>query len=217
MKMDFHNYFLSITPKLFWQKCDDNSVAISATDRATLERLIFWCPSKRLRGKLVLSVGAPTSPLISNFVAYEFDRFVTEYCHARGVTYTRYSDDLSFTTDRKGVLFEFPHVISKALRDTMFGRVSVNESKTVFSSKAHNRHITGITLTSDDRLSIGRERKRYISALIHKYSIGQLSVEDRPHLQGLISFAVNIEPEFISRMEKKYSKNIINSIFRSED
>lgn len=48
--------------------------------------------------------GAPTSPAVSNLVGYYFfDKKVKELLDAEGFSYTRYADDLTFSTDK-----EFP-------------------------------------------------------------------------------------------------------------
>lgn len=214
LKMDFKNYFMSISPSLFWEIARDNSIEVLKEDRVVLERLLFWCPSKRLSGKLVLSVGAPTSPLVSNFIAYNFDSLITDYCQGRGILYTRYSDDLTFTSAVKGALFDMPNVVPEILKEAMGGYISVNEKKTVFSSKAHNRHVTGVTLTSDDKLSVGRDRKRYVSSLIHKFCIGKLPKEELSHAQGLLAFVESIEPDFHQRMEAKYSKDALSRFLK---
>jgi RNA-directed DNA polymerase len=143
---------------------------------------------------------------------YFFDESIRKACLDLNVTYTRYADDLTFSSNTKNVLFKVPEIVKKLLRDCFGGSITVNEVKTVFSSKAHNRHITGITVTNDNKLSIGRQRKRYISSLIYQFSINQLDQEYIKHLQGLIAFCLNIEPDFVERMKKKYSTEIIAAI-----
>jgi RNA-directed DNA polymerase len=215
LKMDFKDYFMSITPQLFWEKVNPLNIIENSDEKKIIERLLFWCPSKRLSGKLVLSVGAPTSPLISNFIAFDFDKEINRLCRESGITYTRYSDDLTFTTFHKSILFSIPKLVSSLLKETMSGSVSINESKTVYASKASNRHVTGITLTSDGRLSVGRDRKRYISSLIHKFSQGSLPRDEFSHAQGLFTFATFIEPDFRKRMEYKYTENTISNFLNN--
>jgi RNA-directed DNA polymerase len=84
--------------------------------------------------------------------------------------------------------------------------------KTVFASKAHNRHVTGVTITNDGKLSLGRERKRMIASLIHQYKIGIIEDEDKYFMQGLLAFSISIEPDFIKRMAVKYSQTLIDGI-----
>jgi len=109
-------------------------------------------------------------------------------------------------------LFHIPNEVKQLLVEHFSGLITINESKTVFSSMSHNRHVTGVTITNEGELSIGRERKRYVSSLIHQFSLNQLPDEDRRYLQGLFAFACDIEPIFKQRMIKKYSLEIINKI-----
>lgn len=214
LKMDFQNFFHSITDTFFFVISEKLQVDISEDERLLLTRLLFWRPSKRSGGKLVLSIGAPSSPFVSNCMLYLFDEALNAECKKQGVKYTRYADDLTFSTNVKGALFETPALVKRFLLSELEGYISVNEAKTVFASKAHNRHVTGVTLTNDDKLSLGRQRKRYISSLIYKYSIGQLHEEDFAHLQGLLAFAFDIEPDFIGRMRSKYTESVVNELFK---
>jgi len=212
LKMDFQNFFHSITPELFFSIVEKHAIDLIEEDKYLLEQILFFCPSKRTGGKLILSIGAPSSPLISNVILFFFDQALYEACKNKGIIYTRYADDLTFSTNLKNQLFELPHVVKHLLIEHFSGQITVNESKTVFSSMSHNRHVTGVTITNEGELSIGRERKRYISSLIHQFSLNQLPDEDRRYLQGLFAFACDIEPVFKQRMIKKYSLETINKI-----
>jgi len=211
LKMDFQNFFNSITPSVFWDKIDSLNISIVKKEMALLEKLFFWQPSRELTGKLLLSVGAPTSPVISNFVAYDFDCAISEWCLIHSITYTRYADDLTFSTLNKGILFKVPRVVNVLLKAHLAG-VTVNELKTKFSSKKHNRHVTGVTITNDERLSLGRQRKRFLSHMIHQYSLGRLDPQDVLSLRGYIHYAEFIENGFIERMKKKYSAVLLENL-----
>jgi retron-type reverse transcriptase len=135
---------------------------------------------------------------------YYFDEEIKLICNDKGIKYTRYADDLTFSTNVKNVLFEMPDIVAFVLENETQGQIKINNSKTVFSSKAHNRHITGVTLTNDGKLSIGRERKRLISSMIHKFLYELLDQDDILRLQGFISYANFIEDNFYQRMCRKY-------------
>ena len=189
---------------------EKSGLEISDNDRKYLSSLLFWKPIRK--GPLVLSVGAPSSPLISNFVMCEFDRQLLIECQRLGVTYTRYADDLTFSTNKKNLLFSIPAIVEKLLLSETQGLVTINKEKTIFSSKAHNRHVTGVTLSNQNKLSLGRHKKRLISSMIHKFSHNQLDHKEIMHLHGLLSHASHIEPVFLVRMEKKYGSKVINNI-----
>ena len=209
LKMDFKNFFPSITPSLFFNIAERQGVVFDKKDKLILTGLLFW-KRKGIDG-LVLSIGAPTSPLISNFVMHSFDKAISKVCLNKKITYTRYADDITFSTRIKNNLFELPEVISSLLVENVKG-VKINSKKTIFTSKAHNRHVTGVILTNEGGLSIGRERKRLLSSMIHRSKFNKLTNEEASRLLGLISYAAHIEPEFLERMSKKYGDEALNNI-----
>lgn len=215
LKMDFQNFFNKIKPTLLFDKIKSQGIILSNEDKMFLEGMLFWKPGKKRSVTLVLSVGAPSSPFISNFVMCDFDAYISKWCSARNISYSRYADDITFSTGEKNILFEVPKVVRQALSLCAKG-ISLNESKTVFTSKAHNRHVTGVTLTVDGVLSLGRQKKRVISSMIHKYTLGILAKEDVLSLKGFVGHALYIEPEFIARMKIKYGKDIMCAIFSEE-
>lgn len=215
LKMDFSNYFNSITPEMFWGKFDKLDVLIDLKEKNKLTKVIFWQPNRNDPDKLKLSIGAPTSPLISNFVAYDFDRNLSEWCLSQGVVYSRYADDLTFSTNKKDILFSVPRVV-KAFLNKYFSGITINEAKTKFSSKKHNRHVTGITLTDDGRISLGRDKKRLIFHYVHEFTLGRLDAEFLIKLRGQIIFYEHIQPGFIKRLSDKYTYQIISSLLNGD-
>jgi len=212
LKMDFQNFFHSITPSIFSSTIKELNLGLTENEEHLLTKILFWSPSKGAQDTLILSIGAPSSPLISNVIMFFFDQALYEACIKQKITYTRYADDITFSTNSKNSLFDMPTLVKKLLFEHFSGAMTINESKTIFSSMSHNRHVTGVTLTNKGGISIGRQRKRYISSLIHKFSLNQIPKEDIKYLQGLFAFACNIEPIFKQRMIKKYSSEIINQI-----
>ena len=212
LKTDLENFFNSIKPKMLFDALKSQGVSIWPFDEHLLKQFLFWNRSKKEGGRLRLSVGAPSSPFISNLIMYDFDIKIEELCKSKEINYSRYADDLTFSSNKKGVLFSLLKELKKILHDEFNSNLTLNESKTVFSSKAYNRHVTGVTITNNNKLSVGRERKRYISALIHKFKHKQLSSDDINHLKGLLSFVLHIEPDFVQRMIKKYGVETIAKI-----
>lgn len=44
----------------------------------------------------LLPIGAPTSPVLSNFACLEMDKELAAFCLLKDIDYTRYADDLTF-------------------------------------------------------------------------------------------------------------------------
>jgi RNA-directed DNA polymerase len=212
LKMDFENFFNSIKPIHFVNILNEIHADFSKNELNLMINLLFWRPNKSYLEKLMLSVGAPSSPLISNSILYFFDLKVSTFCMKNNITYTRYADDLTFSTNEKDILFEIPEIIKSILNESFSEKIYINERKTIFTSKAHNMHVTGITLTPDGKLSIGRSRKRYISSLVHNYTNNSLEPEKINHLKGLLAFAYDIEPKFKAKMINKYGFDTIERL-----
>src|SRR5699024_12697515 len=152
----------------------------------------------------MLRVGAPGWPCASNFVMRLLDARLHQLCQNEDITYSRYADDLTFSTSRRHILFDLPDMVSHELMQAFDGTLSINKHKTIFSSRASNRHVTGICLTNESRLSLGRAKKRYIKHLVHQFLLDRLSTRETAHLLGWLAFASDIEPAFILTLKNKY-------------
>ena len=210
LKMDFKNFFLSIKPEMFIGVLEKQGIKVSDDDSFVIRNLFFW--KLRRNSSLRLSIGAPTSPFISNVTMYFFDSEISDFCDGLNITYSRYADDLTFSSNQKKILFNIPIVVKKILSDVGLNSIKINKEKTVFSSKKFNRHVTGITLSNSDNLSLGRERKRLISSMIHHHKLEVLDIDEILKLKGYLGFAKHIEPSFIIRMKAKYGDEFITSI-----
>lgn len=210
LKMDFSDFFPSIGPGDLIAHIKRHKKSISREDAYAVKKIFFWARKKDPLHRL--SIGAPSSPFISNTLMYEFDCKIFEECARIGVTYTRYADDLTFTTNTRGVLFGFLDIVNRVCSEIAYPTLKINQEKTVFSSRGNNRHVTGLVLTNDNKVSLGREKKRYFRSLIHRYSVGGMSGEDIYALKGRLAFAKHVEPTFYNAVVHKYGAELIASI-----
>lgn len=214
LKMDFKNFFLSIKPQNLLNNLKQAGVELSQSDVFVIENLFFW--KLRRSSPLRLSIGAPSSPKISNAVMYFFDEKISRKCELLDITYSRYADDLTFSTKVKGALFSIPKLVRESLNEANLNNIKINHEKTVFSSKKFNRHVTGVTITTDGHLSLGRERKRLLRSKIHRFIKGLLSPKEILTLKGELGHAKFIEYVFYQSMIERYSKAIIEEISKYE-
>jgi hypothetical protein len=163
-----------------------------------------------------LTIGAPTSPLVSNVIMFDFDSEWVTRCNDMGVAYTRYADDLYFSTNSPGILASLLERLRNDLAERPRPRLRINERKTVFASKKRRRLVTGLVLTPDRRISLGRDRKRRIKGLVFRFGKGTLSRDEVKFVRGFIAFARSVEPGFVESLQKKYGKEIMDSIAQSE-
>ena len=214
LKLDFYDFFNSISNIIFTNYLDKIGLSLSELDKKLVSHIFFWNPNNKdkTHKKLILSVGSPSSPMISNAIMYFFDSEINIHCSSISMVYTRYADDLSISGNDKDKLKDVIQFIRTRLYDLFNGKIILNDLKTILISPGYNKFVTGITLTSQGGLSIGRKRKRYIFGLIYKYIKNELQEDSILHIKGMISFSYLVEPSFISRLELKYGKDVIKRI-----
>lgn len=214
LKMDFKDFFASITPFFFRKVVEQHHEKwLSEDDFILLSRLLFWRPIRHSK-RFELSIGAPSSPFISNVVMFFFDKAIDAACIKQNICYSRYADDLTFSTSHKQILFTVPALVERYLKQYCFDQLVINPTKTVFSSKQFNRHITGITLTNNNKLSLGRAKKRYLKSLVYKFTLHQLTSTEVEKLAGYIAYATYIEPSFVNSLMIKYGSSTLQEIFQ---
>lgn len=155
----------------------------------------------------VLPQGAPTSPALSNLVMYNFDNNLGRWCAARDIAYTRYCDDMTFSSDRP--LFVVYQKAKSMLEEMGF---ELNERKTRFVTSANRQSVTGLTV--NEKVSVSGDYKRGLRQEVYyalKFGLAESiryagrtefigengPAEERylNHLIGKLHFVLQIEPE----------------------
>lgn len=154
-----------------------------------------------------LPQGAPTSPAISNIVMKRFDDYIGDWCKKRGVSYTRYCDDMTFSADKP--LYHVYKKVSGVLAEMGF---EVNKRKTHFISSSGRQTVTGLTVNS--KVSVPKQSRKQLrqelyyvmkfgirDALLHSgkddFIIDGIPDLDRyrNYLVGKISYVLQTDPE----------------------
>ena len=212
LKLDFTDFFHSIKAVDFRRFVETNtSSEIDSVDLEYLTRILFW--KNKLSGELILSIGAPSSPTLSNILLFDFDQRVANYCKSKAVTYTRYADDLTFSTNRKNVLQSVAQEINRICAELPYPRLSLNSEKTVHASKATSRRVTGLVLSNEGTVSIGHKQKRKLHAAVHQFKFGKLDEKMTSNLAGMLAFVNSVEPRFLRVLSRRYGKAVIRKLF----
>jgi hypothetical protein len=209
LKLDFANFFPSLKVK-DWEPIAGKQ-GIRGLDLSLYNRILFWGDGSS--EPKCLSIGAPTSPIVSNIIMYEIDRAFVAAARQMKVVYTRYADDITVSGSTREVLLEFEQFARSYLNDTSSPRLTFNEAKCAMFGPSIKRMVTGLVITPNSKISIGRERKRRISAMLHKVTLGQMDAASMFELKGLLAFSKSVEPAFIDRMRNKYGNDVLRRVF----
>ena len=102
---------------------------------------------------------------------------MSEFCSKLGIAYTRYADDLSFSAKTSQMLADAEDMVAKLCAGRVSPCLVLNHDKTVRVSKKRSRKVTGLVLTNEGQVSLGRDAKREIRATVHHFLTGKLSRE----------------------------------------
>lgn len=207
LKMDFENFFNSITARDYSHFLSELDKPFTNSDIDMIIRGCFWQP--RASTQRVLSVGAPSSPVISNTLLVDLDRQLSQLASASGAIYTRYADDLTFSHESAGALWKLEGEVRAVVASQAGYKPRINQAKTKVFSPKTRRVVTGVTLTNAGGTSVGRERKREIQAGCHAFLLGRLDEKAIQKLAGWVAFAGQLEPVFLEHLDKKYRVDVV--------
>ncbi len=151
LKLDFKDFFPSLTEQaLRYRLRLDTSYSKPEID--IICRLL--CRKPQNSDVLCLSIGAPSSPFISNYLMFELDTRLHAFCISRHARYTRYADDLAISTNEPHLLDDIEQQVHRLLHELSYLGITINKEKTVNVSKKHRRILTGLVLSNSGTASI---------------------------------------------------------------
>lgn len=210
LHLDIKNFFESINEKHLINLLDVNKdkLVIGSLSKEDINFINNVC---LYEGHL--TIGSVCSPIISNCVMFEFDNEINNKLSLNGITYSRYADDMLFSSSTyidDGVV----DIVRNELNRYGF---KLNENKTSFMSPKDRRIATGLIIDRG-KVTVGLSRKKQIKKMIYKklkYNEG-----DSKRILGYMFFIKDIEPEFFNKLILKYSDygniiEILNNLDRN--
>jgi len=169
-----------------------------------------------------LPQGSPCSPKLANLVSWRLDARIQGYVGRRGITYTRYADDLTFSGLNPQIVCKIPSQIERIVNDEGF---QINNAKTHISGSSRSKTITGLVL-SNDSFGIGKKKYKLLRAKLHRLTkpSEQKNLELLSHVNGYLAFLKSVDMKrfkkvkiYIKELNEKYPKSLIkNLIFEKQ-
>lgn len=208
VRLDFEDFFPSFSGAhviAYLEKVyDDPGMVLSTDDLAFVRRIVCRHDA--------LTIGAPTSPGLTNAMMFKFDKALADWCTARELIYTRYADDLFISAWAPNALAGVEVKAAELAATFPYAELALNREKTAHLSRKYRRSITGLIITPEQTLSIGRDKKNHLKSAVYAYSKGKLQPEERSRTAGLISFVRDVEPAFYETLLRKYGRDTIEDL-----
>lgn len=158
--------------------------------------------------------GAPTSPVLGNLVLRNLDKELTHLSRQNGMKYSRYADDLTFSSsdwiDVK-ILKEISVIVQRS-------GFTINSSKTRFAGPQDRLEVTGVVI--NDKIQPRRKWRKFVRATLHRYGKQErLTRRQLAYLFGIVGVAGqypdNIQMTRLSNEAKQIVKAKRNTIVDS--
>jgi RNA-directed DNA polymerase len=138
--------------------------------------------------------GFPTSPMLANIVMRGFDKAMTKHCDPLNIKYSRYADDLAFSSHTMTSKELLQNTKTKASRLLWAFGFQPKKEKTRYRSKGSRLKICGIVV--NEKTSVQRSTVRLFRAkvhhAVHKYPDSTTKSRLR-ELKGWASFLMSVD------------------------
>ncbi|WP_414150580.1 retron Ec67 family RNA-directed DNA polymerase/endonuclease [Acetobacterium carbinolicum] len=189
LNLDLKDFFDSIhfgRVKGFFEKNNDFKVS---TEVATVIAQLSCYKGQ-------LPQGAPTSPILTNLICNILDYRISKIAKKYRLDYTRYADDLTFSTNNRSFLSVYEDFSTKISQEILSAGFSVNESKTSLQFRDSKQVVTGLIVNK--RINVDRNYYKKTRAMAHSlYTSGSFEINTNVatmnQLEGRFSFIDQLE------------------------
>lgn len=180
--------------------------------------------------KGTLPQGAPTSPLIANMICNIMDIRILKIAKKYRLDYTRYADDLTFSTNNKYFLNDYDKFLEDIKNIIHRSGFELNSKKTRLLFSNSRQEVTGLVVNK--KISVPKEYYKNTRAIAHSlYKNGYFLIDDEvgtiEQLEGRFSFInqinlYNIDNKkkdmwHLNSKEKQYQKFMIYKTFYANE
>ena len=155
LTVDIHHFFESIKTKDVFQLFTNQPFYFPEKIALILTRLTTY--------KGCLPTGAPTSPMLSNLIFRDIDQKLEELAQNERCTYSRYADDLTFSSNEP-FHEEFLEQLQSCIQP-----FTLNTKKTRIKKHTQQQKVTGILV--NEKVNIDRKWIKQLRAMLHDLKI----------------------------------------------
>ena len=186
LNMDLKDFFPGITSKRVKSLFQSNLFDYNDQVSTALTLLTTY------KGKL--PIGAPTSPVISNFICYQLDLDLITFSETHHLVYSRYADDLTFSSNEPIT----PSIFEEITELIESNHFEINNKKTRITTMNRRQVVTGITV--NEKVNVDRKLLKRIRAMTHDLAVNGKEAATRKHfnIQGDISS--ELQEQFMNRL-----------------
>jgi RNA-directed DNA polymerase len=161
-----------------------------------------------------LPQGAATSPVLANLIARPLDETLDAIAKRTGFRYTRYADDIAFSSDSPFCTRRDAEAVAGAIHDALHKHKFLpNIAKSVVRGPGHRKLVLGLLVDGEeprltkafkDVLTLHVRHLLKSGPAAHAHSRGFHSVIGlKHHVDGLIAYAKGVDKVFAEKCERQ--------------
>lgn len=165
--IDLENFFQNIHQARVWKRLQYPPFNLGGKRIGIanlLANLVCFQYEQGSSEKNFLPQGAPTSPILSNIICHRLDKKLLELAKAYNVKYTRYADDMTFSSDHN-VYQENSEFLQKLFTIIQGENFKINPKKTRLQKRGYKQEVTGLIV--NEKINVSRSYIKNLRALIH--------------------------------------------------
>jgi RNA-directed DNA polymerase len=153
-----------------------------------------------------LPQGAPSSPIITNIISQILDNRLLRIAQKYKLDYTRYADDLTFSTNNHHFLSMFESFIADINNEIVRAGFKINDRKTRLQYKDSQQKVTGLVVNK--KINVDRNYQRTTKAMAYSlYTKGSFTINNITgninQLEGRFSFIHQVD-EYNRKIAQSY-------------
>ena len=142
-----------------------------------------------------LPTGAPTSPVISNFICLQLDEMLLAFCCDKDIQYSRYADDLTFSSDHE-ITKSHLQDLSTIINSNHF---KINPKKTRLKLNHRKQTVTGITVNK--KVNVDRKILKMVRAMLYDALQNGVFKAAKKHFRLKNEMIKTSETYFLNRLD----------------
>lgn len=151
-----------------------------------------------------LPQGAPTSPILSNFICKQMDHNLIKIAKKFSLTYSRYADDITFSSHKKNL--DLKQIIEDVTKTVLNNGFTINTEKTRFQMAHHTQIVTGLKV--NQKVNINSKYKKQIRSMLYSWHTKGLEKATELHFENY-----NKQPKkYLPEKEKSFKNILIGKI-----
>lgn len=149
----------------------------------------MWDEQKQMF-RNALPQGSPASPLLSNIVCTSLDQRLSALAQRYGVTYSRYADDMTFSSDHSVYAKDskFLKELENIVESSGF---KINEKKTRLQKKGSRQEVTGLIV--GEKINTYRQFTKNLRAAVFHAETNGCTPHEFNNIMGRVSYLAMVK------------------------